>query len=406
MNSAMPVERVTPARQIHIIGAGPVGLFLAALLQPVEGMKIRLYEKRPDYQRTRMVRLASHLRADTDSHADTIDSDNIDAVFEPHELETKLAFKKSVPADLMSQLSEWTQGFCPLNTIERSLSRLIDERRSGSVERIATTLSVDDALAIEAAGDIIIDCSGCNSLLRDHLLPAAPDDTGFTNTVNLRLEYAVVVTFLYGQPYACNEYCKYYKNIDNPRYKFIPAFDRTFYDGSISHVTGIINITAEDYDRMPKKFDGQWLREHFPAVSNSMDRFIGKIREETGGELVGDLELLRIPLNLYHARNYTSRRWLHTDHPFARTPVFLTGDSAIGSPYFQSISLGFECAMHLASLLAQPDLPLETMLDRYELFGYKQWLRVYMRSKLIKHNKDIFERIDDRFAILEQLHIY
>jgi hypothetical protein len=36
------------------------------------------------------------------------------------------------------------------------------------------------------------------------------------------------------------------------------------------------------------------------------------------------------------------------DHPFARSPVFLVGDSAMGSPYFQSISLGFECAMFLA----------------------------------------------------------
>ena len=31
------------------------------------------------------------------------------------------------------------------------------------------------------------------------------------------------------------------------------------------------------------------------------------------------------------------------------------------------------------------------MLDRYELYIYKQWLRVYMRSKMIKHNKDLFE---------------
>ena len=46
------------------------------------------------------------------------------------------------------------------------------------------------------------------------------------------------------------------------------------------------------------------------------------------------------------------------DHPFARSPVFLVGDSAMGSPYFQSISLGFECAMFLAGLLGQRDLPL------------------------------------------------
>ena len=214
------------------------------------------------------------------------------------------------------------------------------------------------------------------------------------NTFTIRLEYALVITFLYGQAYDCNEHCKYSKNIENSQYKFIPAVNRTYYDGSITHVTGIVSISAEDYERMPSRFDGQWLRGNFPLVAESMDRFIGKIKEETHGEILGDLEVIRIPLNLYRARNATSRRWRSAapgDHPFARSPAFLVGDSAIGSPYFQSISLGFECAMHLAGLLGRRDLPLEEMLDRYELYTYKQWLRVYMRSKMIKHNKDLFE---------------
>ena len=140
-----------------------------------------------------------------------------------------------------------------------------------------------------------------------------------------------------------------------------------------------------------------------------MDRFIDKVKEETNGEIVGDLEIIRIPLDLYRARNATSREWRRagpSDHPFARSPVFLVGDSAMGSPYFQSISLGFECAMFLAGLLAQRDLPLTDMLDRYERFTYKQWLRVYMRSKMIKHNKDLLECVGDTFALLEKLHIY
>jgi hypothetical protein len=42
----------------------------------------------------------------------------------------------------------------------------------------------------------------------------------------------------------------------------------------------------------------------------------------------------------------------------------------------------------------------------YELYSYKQWLRVYMRSKMIKHNKDLFESIDEPLALLDKLHIY
>jgi 2-polyprenyl-6-methoxyphenol hydroxylase-like FAD-dependent oxidoreductase len=140
-----------------------------------------------------------------------------------------------------------------------------------------------------------------------------------------------------------------------------------------------------------------------------MDRFIDKIKRETSGEIVGDLEMVRIPLDLYRARSATSREWHRAgpaDHPFARSPVFLAGDSAVGSPYFQSISLGFECAIYLAGLLAQCDLPVADMLDRYEMYAYKQWLRVYMRSTMIKHNKDLLQCVGDNFALLEKLHIY
>jgi hypothetical protein len=258
-------------------------------------------------------------------------------------------------------------------------------------------------------GHILVDCTGSKSLLRDRLTPGSAEVDGGANTVNIRLEYALVVTFLYGQTYDCNEHCKYFKNIENARYKFIPMVHRTHNDGGISHVTGIVNITAEEYEAMPSRFDGRWLRSNFPDVARSMDRFIDNIKQETHGEVVGDLEILRIPLNLYRARNATSRPWLIAgprDHPFASSPVFLAGDSAIGSPYFQSISLGFECAMYLAGLIAQRDLPLRDVFDRYELYIYKQWLRVYMQSKMIKHNKDLFECVDDPLALLDKLHIY
>ena len=62
--------------------------------------------------------------------------------------------------------------------------------------------------------------------------------------------------------------------------------------------------------------------------------------------------------------------------------------------------------MFLAGLLAQRDLAMDAVLDRYEHLAYKQWLRVYMRSKMIKHNKDVFECVGDTFTLLEKLHIY
>ena len=387
-----------------------MGLLLTALLQSMDGFSVRLYEKRREYTRTRMVKLASYLVADSveSYRADHIDGENVEALFDPSELDEGLAFRRSIPSDLSTLMHQWALGFVALNEIERSLSDLIDARGS-NVERITSVVTAQDAMSMVEPGDIMIDCTGSKSLLRDHLVPATDGADATANTVNIRLEYAIVVTFLYGQPYDCNERCKYYKNIDNAQYKFIPAVGRTHYDGRISHVTGIVNITAEDYAAMPPTFDGQWLRANFSDVAQSMDRFIDNIKAETNGEIIGDLEVVRIPLNLYRARNATSRHWLSPEssgHPFVRSGVFLAGDSAIGSPYFQSISLGFECAMFLAGLIARRETPLTEMFDKYELYTYKQWLRVYMRSKMIKHNKDLFECVDDPFALLEKLHIY
>lgn len=397
--------------RVHVLGAGPVGLFLTALLQPLGGVSVRLYEKRHEYTRTRMVRLASYLVADSVEgyRADQSDGDNVEAIFEPSELASHFAFRQSIAPDLRELLRGWTRGFIPLNAIESSISDLIDSRDASPVERTAAALTAKDAIALLEPGDVVVDCTGSRSLLRDRLIPGSGEADADANTLSFVFEHALVVTFLYSQTYTCNEYCKYYKNVENAHYKFIPMVSRVSYDGTVTHVTGIVTITAEEYEAMPRRFDGQWLRDHFPDAACSMDRFIDKVKQETQGEVVGDLEIIRIPLNLYRARNATSLQWRtagSSDHPFATTPVFLVGDSALGSPYFQSISLGFECAMFLAGLIAQRDLPVEDILDRYERYMYKQWLRVYMQSKMIKNNKDLFQLLDEPLGLLDKIHIY
>ena len=414
----MPPQSVSPTSQtqppavrVHVLGAGPVGLFVTALLQPTAGFSICLYEKRPDYTRTRMVQLAPYLVADSiESYsADYIDGESVGAIFDPAELEEGLAFRQSIPPDLMGLLRGWTRGFCPLNEIERSLSKLIDARQANPVQRSVTVVTVPQLTAMLQPGDVVIDCTGTKSVTRDLLMPGAGAPDGAANTFKLRLEYALVVTFLFDHTYDCQEYCKYYKNIENPNYKFIPAVNRTYYDGQLTHVTGIVSITADDYEGMPSRFDGQWLRANFPQIAHSMDRFIMKVKTETNGTLASDLEIVRIPLDLYRARNATSRQLRRAgtdDNPLARSPVFLVGDSAMGSPYFQSISLGFECAMFLAGLLPKRDLAPTDVLERYEQYIYKQWLRVYIRSKVIKQNKDLLECVGDTFSLLEKLHIY
>src|SRR4026207_2499655 len=92
--------------RVHVIGAGPAGLTMTAMLQSMEGFSIRLYEKRPAYTRTRMVKLAPYLTADSISAycADEIDGDNVAAIFEPSELEEGLKFRRSMDRKLFGLL--------------------------------------------------------------------------------------------------------------------------------------------------------------------------------------------------------------------------------------------------------------------------------------------------------------
>jgi len=395
--------------RIHIIGAGPVGLFLACLLQSV-GEQVTLYEKRPAYTRTRMVSLAPYLLADSlDSYrTDLIDGQDVEAIFDPVELATRMAYRHTVAADLRALLQEWSRGFVPLNTIEGRLRDLIESRGTGTVQRLAAEIGPEQALEMVGPSDIVVDCTGTRALLRDRLVPGEELGRPGCNTSLFHLEHALVITFLYSKHYLCDEYCKYYKNLENARYKFIPATNRTWYDDGVTHVTGVISISEDEFRAMPPRSDGAWLREHFPVIATSMDRFIDRMRAETDGDLVGDLDVTRIPLDVYHAWNVTSRRWFDSgiDHPLASTPVFLLGDSAIGSPYFQSISLGLECAFHLAGHLANRALTMSEIFDRYELYMYQQWLRVYARSQMIKHNKDLLNVVGDTDQILSKLHVF
>src|SRR5690348_10591552 len=124
--------------RVHVVGAGPVGLLLTALLQSTEGCSVHLSEKRKEYTRTRMVQLAPYLVADSveSYRTDAIDGDSVEAIFDPAELEEGLAYRRSIAPDLATLLRGWALGFCPLNSIESSLSDLIDSRGHG-VERTA-----------------------------------------------------------------------------------------------------------------------------------------------------------------------------------------------------------------------------------------------------------------------------
>src|SRR5687767_14414120 len=103
------LETLPSTGRVHVVGAGPVGLLLTALLQPMEAFSVRLYEKRNEYTRTRMVQLAPYLVADSveSYRTDSIDGDSVEAIFDPPELDQGLSFRRAIPSDLMALLNNW-----------------------------------------------------------------------------------------------------------------------------------------------------------------------------------------------------------------------------------------------------------------------------------------------------------
>ena len=112
LKSPTPARPRASVTRVHVLGAGPVGLVITALLQSSEQFSVRLYEKRRDYSRTRMVQLAPYLVADSIASycADHIDGESVEAIFDPSELAEGLAFRQSIPPDLMGLLRRWTAG--------------------------------------------------------------------------------------------------------------------------------------------------------------------------------------------------------------------------------------------------------------------------------------------------------
>ena len=104
------------------------------------------------------------------------------------------------------------------------------------MERTSAVVTAEDAMAALEPGDVLIDCTSTKSLLRDHLVPGSGEGDEDANTLRVRLEYALVITFLYGQTYDCNEHCKYYKNIENAHYKFIPMVNSRLHRKSSARI--------------------------------------------------------------------------------------------------------------------------------------------------------------------------
>ena len=135
---------------------------------------------------------------------------------------------------------------------------------------------------------------------------------------------------------------------------------------------------------------------NFPSVAESMDRFIDKIKAGNAGRArsatwrsSASRSISTAPATRPAASGGEAGP---SDHPFAtRRRCSWPATRRWARPTSSRSRWASSARCSLAGLIAQRRPAAGDMLDRYEQLIYKQWLRVYMRSKMIKHNKDLFE---------------
>lgn len=379
----------------YIIGAGPVGLAAAALIQRTTSRNVMVFEKRSAYTRERQITLSPLLLAETleDYLLASGDGDDLRAVFSPAEIDSLLASKRAMPREFSELLRRIGSDFVPLMVIESALAELVDAGRTVVVREQDVTLK--DLESMLRPGDTVLDCSGRKSLTREGV-------HGQDNTVEFVLEHALVATFAIDGDHLCDETCKRSGSIGNEIYDFIPSVQRSYSIEGHNYVVGIVEITDDDFTRLPRTLGQDWLDSGDP-VAQGIHRFLTHHLIPLAGQRPSHLTITTLPLNLYRAQRFTNA----ADTRFGHVPdvgALLLGDAAIGSPYFQSISLGLECAVYLSWLMSKADDA--EVLRHFETFMDRQWLRVYMRSKSIKFNKDVLTMADNIPRLLERLVVY
>lgn len=119
---------------------------------------------------------------------------------------------------------------------------------------------------------------------------------------------------------------------------------------------------------------------------------------------INAMEFVALPLHAYRAK-----RTIHINYNNLNQHWVLMGDAALGGPYFQSISAGYEAAIYFAYIFKEMGRNnVEQMLTKYEDYMERLWLAIQIRSKEIHRNKEILEAIcaDDHDSILDKMKIY
>jgi 2-polyprenyl-6-methoxyphenol hydroxylase-like FAD-dependent oxidoreductase len=301
---------------------------------------------------------------------------------------------------LFQKITSWLELCTPLQTIQQALREYFI--LSGGQFAVGAQYDISNNLSSlrHYPNTLVIDCTGYHSVLRNHIQP--------DNLIGRFVEYVLICTFTFDDRYECNELCKYYKNKNTKKFRVIPSIDDTYKTGKReTHVTCLITIDETIFRQVPKRepITYAYLKKHQHEIYEDLNIFLNNLSSEQMRKIHFDtMEFIALPLQLYRARKMTHSV---NDNDLNQHWVLL-GDAAMGGPYFQSISMGFEAAIYLAYIFEHMKGNVEEMMSKYEYYMEKLWLAIQIRSQEIQRNKQILQLMcaDDRNAILEKIKVY
>ncbi|CAF1015790.1 unnamed protein product [Adineta steineri] len=377
---------------VLIIGGGPTGLLLASLLRD-QNMAVTVIEKRREMTRTRCVKLLERILSYNKA------SDEL-YLFSESQLEERRKAIKSMKPKLFRIIADWLEITTPLQRIQETLASYY----TSADDKILFGDQYDFSKNLNVLGHhpntIVVDCTGYHSVLRDHIVP--------NNRVDQFIEYVLICTFIYEDKYVCNELCKYYKNQNTKKFQIIPAIDDTYMTGERqTHVTCLITIETPLYEQLSKirRITYDYLKENQNGIYDDLNTFLSNLSTGNLNKIHFDtMEFICIPLQVYRAGKLT-----HTvnDNNLNQHWI-LMGDAAMGGPYFQSISMGFESAIYFAYLFKNTNGDIQQMLKQYEEYVDKLWLTLQIRTREIQRNKQILQALcaNDLDEILKKIRTY
>jgi 2-polyprenyl-6-methoxyphenol hydroxylase-like FAD-dependent oxidoreductase len=356
-------------------------------------VRVTIIEKRPEITRKRRIKLSGQLLLSS------MISDEI-CLFSESQIEERQKAIESMKLELFTMTTSWLELCTPIQTIQEVLKNYY----TSSGGEIFAGDQYDFSKNLDSLqyyrNTFIIDCTGYHSVLRDHIQP--------NNRIGRLVEYVLICTFIFDDRYECNELCKYYKNKNTKKFRVIPSIDDTYMMGERqTNVTCLITIDKNIFEQLStmRSLTYGYLEEHQREIYDDLNIFLNNL---TAGDIskirFDTMEFIALPLNIYRAKKLThslndnnlNQHWI------------LMGDAAMGGPYFQSISMGYEAAIYFAYLFKHMGGNIQQMLTKYEDYMERLWLKLQIHSKEIQKNKLILQAMcaDDQNAVLNTIKIY